>query len=193
MTKQLAHHPQRRAFGRDDAAGFERLDEADCWSLLSEASVGRVGVVVDGAAEIYPVNFVVDRSTGHDPTIVFRTDPGTKLAALAGTPRVSFEVDHLDLVEHTGWSVVVKGRARQIRELPDADERDRVRQLPVETWDVAPKRHWVRIEPTEVTGRRIGPLTTRRLARRGVRRLPSVAEWTAREVWVPPCPVGARP
>lgn len=39
--------------------------------------MGRVGVLVDSAPEIYPVNHVVDRQT-----IVFRTDTGSKLGGL---------------------------------------------------------------------------------------------------------------
>jgi nitroimidazol reductase NimA-like FMN-containing flavoprotein (pyridoxamine 5'-phosphate oxidase superfamily) len=190
MTEQLARHRKRRRVQVGDATdGFERLDEATCWALLADAAVGRVGVVVGGAAEIYPVNYVVDRQPDGAPAIVFRTDPGTKLAGLARTPHISFEVDDLDLDEHVGWSVVVKGRARQIRELADPEERRRTQQLPVANWDPAPKRHWIRLEPTEVTGRRIG---RRPAGRPRLEGLPSVADWTGRDVWVPPALTGLR-
>jgi nitroimidazol reductase NimA-like FMN-containing flavoprotein (pyridoxamine 5'-phosphate oxidase superfamily) len=192
-TTQDQHH--RQAAGERD--GFEHVDELTCWALLASTPVGRVGVVVDGAAEIYPVNHVVDRHPNGALTVVFRTDPGTKLAGLAGTPGVCFEVDGVDPDHHSGWSVLVKGQARQVRELADPDERDRVEHLTVGTWDPGPKRHWIRIEPTEVTGRRIGPLpalphirTIPAFAERTHGELPSVADWSEREVWMPPPPAG---
>jgi len=192
MTEQLVHHRQRRRAHHEDATdGFERLDETACWALLAEAPVGRIGVAVHGAAEIYPVNYTVDRQADGTPAIVFRTDPGTKIAGLAGTPLVSFEVDEVDLDEQTGWSVVVKGRARQMRELADTDERHRVEGQPDESWDVAPKRRWIRLEPTEVTGHRIGPPTAPDVrSHQHLGDLPTVAEWTGRDVWVPPSPKG---
>ena len=73
----------------DDQIRIERLNGVRCWALLASATVGRLGVIVDGAAEIFPVNYLVDRTTGVLPTILFRTDPGTKLAGLAHTPRVT--------------------------------------------------------------------------------------------------------
>jgi nitroimidazol reductase NimA-like FMN-containing flavoprotein (pyridoxamine 5'-phosphate oxidase superfamily) len=178
MTEQLTHELRESADG--DRTRTERLDEAECWALLARAHVGRVGVIVDGAAEIFPVNYVIDPLPSAAPTIVFRTDPGTKLAGLAGTPNVSFEVDELDPATRTGWSVVVKGRAKQMRQLADPDERHRVEQLPLRHWYAGPKRHSIRIVPAEVTGRRIERSHDRPDG------LPTVGEWVHREVWVPP-------
>ncbi|HEY8524698.1 MAG TPA: pyridoxamine 5'-phosphate oxidase family protein [Acidimicrobiales bacterium] len=131
----------------DTRTWMEYLSEAECWDLLAETQVGRLGVLVDSAPEIYPVNHMVD---GH--SIVFRTDPGTKLAGLAKSPAVCFEVDGVDPERHKGWSVLVKGRAH---ELTDPDERHRVAERNLRYWSVGPKPHWIRIEAREVTGRRI--------------------------------------
>lgn len=125
----------------------EHLSTAECWELLALHPVGRVGVLVDSAPEIYPVNHVVD---GH--TIVFRTDSGSKLRGLDRSPSVCFEADFFNFDEHTGWSVLVKGRAA---ELTSAEERGRAADLPLRFWDLGEKPHWVRVTPTEVTGRRI--------------------------------------
>lgn len=187
MTEQLAHDLQEPPVGGDDGTEIERLDVTQCWALLAERPVGRVGVIVGGAAEIYPVNYIVDRTSAVIPTILFRTDPGTKLAGLAQSPRISFEVDDLDPTDHTGWSIVVKGRAQQIREMVDPDERHRIEQIPLHHWYEGAKRHTIRLVPSEVTGRRI--------SRRDEAALdppPSVAEWTGRDVWVPPTPAEAR-
>jgi nitroimidazol reductase NimA-like FMN-containing flavoprotein (pyridoxamine 5'-phosphate oxidase superfamily) len=165
----------------DDRTQIERLDRIQCWSLLATMSVGRVGITVDGATEIFPVNYTVDRTSSVTPMILFRTDAGTKLTGLAHNPRISFEVDDLDPTDHTGWSIVVKGRAQQIRDLVDPDQRHRLEQFPVEHWYPGPKRHTIRIVPTEVTGRRI-----RRVDDPSLTKLPTVAEWTDRPVWIPP-------
>lgn len=127
----------------DVSISLEYMDEAECWRLLAREPVGRVGVIFDSSPEVYPVNHLVD-----DGTIVFRTDPGSKLEALAKTPSVCYEVDGLDPVGRTGWSVLVKGRASQVPEAEAGGIRP-------EFWAIGPKAHCVRITPTEVTGRRI--------------------------------------
>ena len=131
----------------DGRTWLEHLSQSECWEKLSRAGVGRVGVLIDSAPEIYPVNFVVD-----DHTIVFRTDAGNKLDGIDRSPTVCFEADALDLDEHIGWSVLVKGRATEI---VTPAERRAAASLPLEFWAFGPKAHWIRIRPTEVTGRAI--------------------------------------
>jgi nitroimidazol reductase NimA-like FMN-containing flavoprotein (pyridoxamine 5'-phosphate oxidase superfamily) len=104
-------------------------------------------VLVDSAPEIYPVNHRVD-----DHSIVFRTAPGSKLRGLDRSPSVCFQVDGIDAYSHTGWSVLVKGRATV---LDDADEMGGVADLPLDYWTEGAKPDWVRITPHQVTGRRI--------------------------------------
>jgi uncharacterized protein len=141
----------------DPRTWMEHLSAPSCWELLAATSVGRVVVTVDGDPEIFPVNHVVDGRT-----IAFRTAPGTKLAGLRRMTSTCFEADALLLDEHEGWSVVVKGR---VQEVTDLEELHRLGQLPLELWTTGAKDHWVRIRPTEVSGRRIhtpGPATTPR-------------------------------
>jgi uncharacterized protein len=82
---------------------------------------------------------------------VFRTEPGSKLAGLTKTPAVCYQVDGIDPAGHTGWSVLVKGRAVEYTPA----EREEAGDLHLDYWTVGPKEHWVRITPVEVTGRRI--------------------------------------
>lgn len=131
----------------DGRTSLEFLNAPTCWELLASTPVGRIGVLNDSAPEIYPLNHVVD-----DRTIVFRTDPGTKLRGLLRSPSVCYEVDGFDPDGTTGWSVLVKGRAVQIK---DPAELRAVSQLPLHLWTIGDKVHWVRIVPVEVTGRRI--------------------------------------
>ncbi|HVV36153.1 MAG TPA: pyridoxamine 5'-phosphate oxidase family protein [Acidimicrobiales bacterium] len=131
----------------DARTWVEHLSQHECWELLAAAGVGRIGVTVDGAPEIYPLNFVVA-----DHSIVFRTDVGSKLRSVDRFPTVCFEADGFDLASRTGWSVLVKGRAEEVL---DASRLHGLRQLPLEYWTVGEKTHWIRIEPIEVTGRRV--------------------------------------
>jgi hypothetical protein len=60
-------------------------------------------------------------------TIVFRTDPGSKLRGLDRIPAVCFEADGINLDDHTGWSVLVTGRAVEVT---GAEEKRRAGELP---------------------------------------------------------------
>lgn len=121
------------------------LDESACWALLRSAEVGRLAFAVNDRAEIFPINHVVDHAT-----VVFRTAEGTKLDWGAGRD-VAFEVDGYEPQDGEAWSVVVKGRAREIKGMYEALD---ALELPLFPWHASSKPHIVRIEPTEITGRR---------------------------------------
>jgi nitroimidazol reductase NimA-like FMN-containing flavoprotein (pyridoxamine 5'-phosphate oxidase superfamily) len=133
----------------DTRTWLMHLSEKDSWRLLDEHEVGRIGVLVNSAPEIYPVNYRTD-----DRTILFRTEAGTKLDGLERSPSVCFEIDGIEPATRTGWSVLVKGRARA---LVHADEVVAASRHPLDYWSIGPKPHWVQIVPQEVTGRRIMP------------------------------------
>jgi nitroimidazol reductase NimA-like FMN-containing flavoprotein (pyridoxamine 5'-phosphate oxidase superfamily) len=125
------------------------LESAECWRLLrreADGGVGRLAVAISDHPDIFPINFVVD---GH--TIVFRTGPGTKLAASVLGRGVAFEIDGYEAAEGEAWSVVVKGRATQIEHMLEYFEAE---SLPLFPWHTGPKPDFVRIEPEIVTGRR---------------------------------------
>ena len=130
------------------AVWMEHLSLEECWTLLASRPAGRLGVLVDSAPEIYPVNHVVDRRT-----ILFRTGAGTKRRGFDRSPSVCFEVDEIDDRDATGWSVLVKGRAV---ELTDPEDIRLAGLLPLDLWSFEAGTRYVRIVPAEVTGRRIG-------------------------------------
>lgn len=111
--------------------------------------MGRLGVVVDGAPLIFPVNYAF-----HDDAVVFRTDEGTKLSASA-LGRVVFEIDGVDEERQTGWSVVVRGVSTEIGDALDTRSA-RLRKLDVQPWVPGPRSHWVALQADSVTGRRVG-------------------------------------
>lgn len=131
----------------DDALhGIKHLSPHECWDAIRDSVIGRLGVIIDGHPEIFPVNYAVD-----DGSIVFRTAEGTKLAgALSGQP-VAFEVDGYDPQMNQAWSALIKGTAEQPRTIPDI--LDTV-ALPIFPWQAGDKSRYVRIVPSDITGRR---------------------------------------
>ncbi len=130
----------------EDRNGMIVLDEVSCWDLLAGASVGRLAVSIANQPDVFPVNHVVDAHS-----VVFRTAEGTKLAASVLGTSVAFEVDGYDPEGGQAWSVVLKGTAREIDEVEDLLKAE---DLPLFPWHASPKHRWVRIRPTELTGRR---------------------------------------
>jgi nitroimidazol reductase NimA-like FMN-containing flavoprotein (pyridoxamine 5'-phosphate oxidase superfamily) len=126
--------------------GIADLTADACWALLRASQVGRLAVIADGLPEIFPVNFVVDHGT-----VVIRTAPGTKLAAVARGPQVAFEVDGYDAEAGEAWSVVLKGGVtlrEGMQEMVDTVA------LPLFPWHAEPKPSYLRVVPHTVTGRR---------------------------------------
>ena len=121
------------------------LEPDACWALLAGEEVGRLAVAVAGQPDIFPLNFAVV-----DESIVFRTAEGTKLLAVAIGPAVAFEVDGYDAAAGTAWSVVVKGWAEEV---PTYEQLEDL-AFPVFPWSATPTGRFVRIRPTEITGRR---------------------------------------
>lgn len=132
--------------------GTEILEESACWDRLRRTSVGRLAVDNGGQPDIFPINYVVD-----DKTIVFRTKPGTKLAASVLLQRVAFEIDGYEPGIGEAWSVVVKGRARLIERM---QERYDAEDLPLFPWVAFAKPEFVRIVPQVVSGRRFHIVNT---------------------------------
>jgi uncharacterized protein len=131
----------------DSRTGLEVLNRDECLRLLASQFVGRVAVVVDVSPLIFPVNYALDGDS-----IVFRSDDGSKVSGASSGFRMSFEIDGIDEVLHTGWSVIVNGVGREV---VDGTERARLRNLALEPWASGPKEHWIRIRPETITGRRV--------------------------------------
>ncbi|MGH8948644.1 MAG: pyridoxamine 5'-phosphate oxidase family protein [Acidimicrobiia bacterium] len=129
-----------------DHDALEVLSRDECLRLMRHAPVGRVAVVVGSIPVVVPVNFGI-----HHEDIVFRTGTGTKLLAAVGGSVVSFEVDAVDRPTHSGWSVLVTGKASEITRPEDLQA---VEALGLRSW-VGGRHHWVRIRSDIVSGRRV--------------------------------------
>lgn len=133
----------------DARSGIEMIEHEECLRLLATGAVGRLGVVLNGHPEIFPVNYVLDGEH-----VVFRTAVGPKLtgALRAG---VVFEVDNFDPRTRSGWSVVVHGTGHDITPFDAPQLVARAAELPVHPWASGEKPHVVRITPTRISGRRV--------------------------------------
>jgi len=126
--------------------GLDILTVDECEELLSSEVVGRLGFLDAGQPIILPINYAFVAGS-----ILFRTAPGSKLAAATQTERVAFEIDGWDRDARSGWSVLTKGRASEITNewfvaLCEF--------FGVEPWaDQFPRDHWVRISVDEISGR----------------------------------------
>jgi nitroimidazol reductase NimA-like FMN-containing flavoprotein (pyridoxamine 5'-phosphate oxidase superfamily) len=129
-----------------DRFGIEVLETNACWQFLRDSDVGRLAVSITDHPDIFPVNYVVDHGT-----VVFRTAEGTKLAGAVLGRAVAFEIDGYDTDEGDAWSVVVKGHASEIERMQDVFD---ALDLPLFPWHASPKHRFVRIEPSDVSGRR---------------------------------------
>ena len=136
---------------RETDASLQVLTAEECYLLLATQQVGRLGVNAEHYPLIFPVNYAMDRGV-----IVIRTHPGTKLAA-AVHANVTFEVDQIDQLTRTGWSVLVRGLAEEVTEEHRAELVEATRSAGVQPWAPGEHGHWLRIIPHAVTGRRIVP------------------------------------
>ncbi|MEU6973200.1 pyridoxamine 5'-phosphate oxidase family protein [Kitasatospora aureofaciens] len=127
----------------------EELDPTACWAKLNPGGVGRVILTAPRGLVALPVNYRV-----LDATILYRTTADGTLAQATGG-EVAFEVDQLDEVSATGWSVLVNGTVSVV-----SDE-DAVRWLRKHAdpgpWAGGTRDTWMRIRPTGISGRIIRP------------------------------------
>lgn len=119
------------------------IDSGDAWVRLRSKSYGRLAVSLDGQPDIFPVNFLAD-----DSSILIRTRAGTKVDRVVANAHVAFETDDAD--SDSAWSVVVKGTARLIDE---AAALEAAAHAPLWAWAPGEKNLFLRISPTEVSGR----------------------------------------
>ncbi|MFB4317846.1 pyridoxamine 5'-phosphate oxidase family protein [Actinomadura sp. 21ATH] len=134
-----------------DRPVLEELDAAECLELISPGGVGRVAFDDGEGPTVIPVNYTVEGTA-----VIFRTSLEGRLnqslaTVLTGAAvRVAFEVDRIDEERHEGWSVLLRGGGEH---LPD---HERPTGASVEPWPGGDRPAYIRIEPQEISGRRLG-------------------------------------
>ena len=124
------------------------LTAAESWRLLAGASLGRIVFTWHAMPAIRPVNHLVDNQT-----VIIRSHLGAAVTGRAGGDGtvVCYEADDIDPVRHTGWSVIVTGMARLVR---DPAAVSRYQQL-LQPWAAGQMDNVIAIEPQLVTGLRL--------------------------------------
>lgn len=127
--------------------GLDAMDRDECLAELRRGGLGRIAYTDGDHPVIVPVRFAT-----LDDDVVLRTAPGEKLVAAALHQTVAFEIDGHDPDAHTGWSVLVVGRAEEVTN-PEA--RARCEALGLDPWAGVARDRWVRIRTEDVSGRRL--------------------------------------
>lgn len=122
------------------------LDEAACIELIESTPVGRLGFLSDGGPLVLPINHA-----WWEGSIVFRSLEGKKLAAAAENQQVCFEADGWDPTDRSGWSVVLRGTAREVTDWAEKAQLEEIGLVPwtQDKW----RTRWIRIDPTDINGR----------------------------------------
>ena len=133
----------------DVAAGSKLLvlTQKECWALVKQAALGRLAFVMDDWPLVMPVNYLVD-----GPDVVIRSDPGRKLTAARQQVQATLQVDSIDRLHRSGWSVLVFGIATAV---DDGEEVARLDGLGLRSWAASDRASWIRLLPVQITGRRL--------------------------------------
>jgi nitroimidazol reductase NimA-like FMN-containing flavoprotein (pyridoxamine 5'-phosphate oxidase superfamily) len=126
-----------------DEPAVVTLQARECWAALRTTDLGRLAFTVDERPEIFPVSYVVDGGT-----IVFRTGVGSRITTILDGRPVAFQAD--GRADGFAWSVIVKGQAREVRDLYDSIA---AADLPLRPLSPGRKDCLVRVTPVEITGR----------------------------------------
>ncbi len=138
--------PGQRSAARN--ATLHELTPAECRSLIAAGGVGRFLFVQPGRGPVaIPVNFKMDADD-----VIFRTVSDSTVAQGIHQQPVSFDVDNLDDALREGWSVLLTGTASVIA---SPAEVLRLQALDIEPWPGGERNTYVRLTPSQVTGRRI--------------------------------------
>jgi len=126
--------------------GFRELDRQECLRLLTKVPVGRIVHTRQALPAVLPVNFLLDG----EGAVLLRTAAASELVRATDGAVVAFEADEVDAAAHSGWSVVITGRATVVT---DPAEHERLTRTGPRSWAPSPEEVFVRIEPELVTGR----------------------------------------
>ncbi|MCW2797956.1 pyridoxamine 5'-phosphate oxidase family protein [Nocardioides sp.] len=132
----------------DTGGQLIELTRDECWEQLSSCEVGRVAWCGSGGPTVLPVNFVAAEGK-----IVFRTSPYSASARECDDLPVAFQVDGIDPVTRSGWSVLARGTAHLLYDGARAPSVGAA----VDVWAGGRRALHVVIEPRKLTGRRLLP------------------------------------
>lgn len=130
--------------GTTSRRALRELGREESLRLLGSVSLGRVVFTHRALPAIRPVNHLLD-----DGRVIIRSHSGAAIVTAAEQGVVvAYEADTIDPDEHVGWSVVVTGVARMVRD-PAAVARYEQQLRP---WVEQPMDQVIAITPEIVAG-----------------------------------------
>ena len=130
-----------------ELANSGTLSEGDALALLATVPVGRLVYSDRALPFVTPVNFILD---GTD--VVIRTGRRSALATHTPGNVVAFEVDEINAVDRSGWSVVVTGRVELV---DDADDIARLDAWHLQTWRPTTTDRYLRLHAELISGQHL--------------------------------------
>lgn len=153
MCTQTPQHAPTTDLRRFEPRRLDPIPESEALALLGSVDFGRLVFTEHALPAVRPLNHIVE---GGD--VIIRTRLGSA-AASAAIPSVldvvTYQADHVDPSDRTGWSVVVTGRASLVTE----PERLRRCAELLHPWVELPMDLTVAIAPEIVRGFRLVPAT----------------------------------
>jgi nitroimidazol reductase NimA-like FMN-containing flavoprotein (pyridoxamine 5'-phosphate oxidase superfamily) len=141
---------------------MHELDEDACRQMLTRCTFGRIAFDDPSAGvSILPVNCVVA-----EDAVLFRCQVGSALDRLGDGRAVAFEVDHVDPIAESGWSVLVRGTAHHVT---NTERIAALADTVVHAWAPGRRDRWIEVRSQRITGRII-----KRRHMPGRSRLPSI-------------------
>jgi hypothetical protein len=124
------------------------LTRAESWQLLAGVSLGRFVFTQRAMPAVRLVNHLTDNRS-----IIIRTHLGAAIAGRSSEDGavVCYEADDIDRSRHTGWSVIVTGTARLVRD-PAAVRRY---EPVLQPWTDGQRDCFIAITPQLITGLRL--------------------------------------
>lgn len=131
--------------GPGRGGSLREMTADECWEHLARCSIGRMAYVDRDGPVVVPLNYRVD-----DHQIWVRTASYDHLAIHLPHQQAAFEVDQVDEHAHTGWSVLIRGRAEHVMAGPGGSPSDWPDPDP---WPGGVRWMTFCLFPREVTGR----------------------------------------
>lgn len=128
--------------------GFRELDRRECMRLLATAPVGRIVFTRQALPAVLLSSFRVDG----EGAVLVPISAASDLARAVDGAIVAFEADAVDESAHSGWSVVITGRAALVT---GPVEQSRPGRAAPRSSSSATEAVYVRIEPELVAGRQL--------------------------------------
>lgn len=147
----MSGNDKPRGLEESPSGRFDRLSPAECWELLTGKAVGRIAYCNANGPVVLPVNYTI-----RDQSIVFRTAAGGLLHDAMRFAQAAFQVDEIDDFLQAGWSVLLVGNAQWVNDTEQLTDLWWDQHQP-DPWAGGDRNAFVRLLPSEITGRRVHP------------------------------------